>query len=106
MSRNYPNYTKPSHYDRNAASSRNTDDPVWAAICIRANHYPRDPGAVWSYPSPADWDEVTMCLNEWAALGDIESGTYRWGEEEITVDAAIDAGKVVDGVKPAESDRP
>lgn len=87
MTRNYPRYTKPVQDDRSESNSRNTDLPVWVAINLCAGGH-RDASSIWEAPSQSEYQWVEMCLNEWARLGDIEPGTYCWGEESITAAAA------------------
>ena len=39
---------------------------------------------IWEDPTEAENDNILLCLNEWARLGDIEARTYRWGADSIT----------------------
>lgn len=87
MNRNYPRYDA-RNIDAGEAASRETDVQVMSAIDGVSAMSGHNMTVVWENPTPAEFDHVAMCLNEWARLGDIEPGAYQWGEETITVGAA------------------
>lgn len=87
MSRNFNSI--PSSYNARFdqwAQSRCIETEVAAAIHEVAGGN-RTPELVWEQPTDAEHDNVMMCLNEWAANGDIEADVYQWGTP-FTVTAA------------------
>lgn len=87
MTRNYPRYDA-RNIDAGEAAGRETDVQVMSAIDAVSAMSGRNITAVWEAPTPAEFDHVAMCLNEWARLGDIAPGAYQWGEETIAAEAA------------------
>lgn len=85
MNRNYPAYNGISEEEKQEASSRETSNPVWAAINVVAQMSGRDVNSVWENPSSVEFEHVEMCLNDWCREGDIEADTYHWGCERIEV---------------------
>mgnify|MGYP006370375519 FL=1 len=68
------------------ANSRDTDMAVAVAIHAIADSK-RSPEAIWQAPTPAEWDNVTMAVEEYVMHGDFEydpSG-YCWGQETVRI---------------------
>ena len=61
------------------------------AVAIHAiSHSSRSPEAIWGAPTTAEWDHVTMAVEEYVSHGDFraeEDGRYPWGQEAIVLDA-------------------
>lgn len=86
-SRNYP---KPESLAtrsqlRAFGAPRETHEAVVAAIfAIASSKRPAD--AIWTAPTPAEWDHVTMAVQEYITHGDFEpEDSYSWGQEAITL---------------------
>lgn len=83
MNRNYPTPTpKP-----NWASARGTHIAVATAIHAISGSA-RTADEIWEAPTAAEWDHVTMAVEEYTRHGDFPAepdGRYPWGEENITV---------------------
>lgn len=79
MSRNYNTPT----VDREWASSRETDMAV--AVAIHAiSDSSRSPEAIWEAPTQAEWDHVTMAVQEYVENGDFpRMDGYCWGQEMV-----------------------
>lgn len=82
-----PNYECPS-IDRAWADSRKTHIAVATAIHSIA-HPRRSADDIWSDPTPAEWDHVTMAVEQYIADGEFfaeDDGRYSWGAEAITLE--------------------
>lgn len=83
--RNYPTPTVPASW----GTSRETHQAV--AVAIHAiSHSSRSPEAIWETPTTAEWDHVTMAVEEYVSHGDFraeDGGRYPWGQEAIVLDA-------------------
>lgn len=86
MNRNFPLHSS-VHVDKRDADSRGTDICVMSAISCLAEATLTSVQEIWENPNPSEFDWVRQCLNEWARHGDIEPGSYCWGEETISVEA-------------------
>ena len=80
MSRNYETPAVAAEWFQ----TRETDEVVAMAIHAIADTA-RSADAIWEAPTAAEWDHVLMALNEYCACGDIEPGTYCWGQETVEV---------------------
>lgn len=69
------------------ADSRETDEVV--ALAIHAIADPsRSPEAIWEAPTPQEWEQVTMAVEDYTDCGLYESqDVYHWGEETLRIDA-------------------
>lgn len=81
MNRNY----RAPLVDARWADTRETHPAVARAIHAIADSK-RSPEAIWDDPTPAEWDHVTMAVEEYIAHGDFPvepDGRYQWGVEAI-----------------------
>ena len=72
------------------ADCRNTHMAVALAIHAIADDR-RNPQQIWEDPTRAEWDHVTMAVEEYVTQGDFaanDDGRYSWGEEAVTLGAA------------------
>ena len=81
MTRNYktPNVSDEWH------ESRDTHAAVATAIFAIADTS-RTPEAIWEAPTAAEFDHVTMAVEEYLRHGDFaraDDGRYHWGQEVI-----------------------
>lgn len=102
MSRNYPSMIQLiNHYGRvesrdalaRWADSHETHLAVATAIHAIAGA-DRSPEAIWEGPTAAEWDNVTMAVEEYVAQGDFaaeDDGRYPWGAEaiDLTIDQVL-----------------
>lgn len=80
------NYRTPSVETR-WADTRETHPAVAMAIHAIADSK-RSPEAIWDDPTPAEWDHVTMAVEEYITRGDFPAepdGRYPWGVEAVTL---------------------
>tara|TARA_R110000868_G_scaffold343178_2_gene604252 strand:- start:141 stop:404 length:264 start_codon:yes stop_codon:yes gene_type:complete len=79
------NYTAPT-VASNWADSRETDQIVAVAIHAIADSK-RSPETIWEAPTSAEWDHVTMAVEEYVREGDFEFAPrgYSWGQETIKI---------------------
>lgn len=83
MNRNY----KTPAVDREWSASRNTDHVVAVAIHAISTTY-RSAEEIWENPSPYEWDNVLMAVEEYVTHGDYErQDSYNWGEATIFMNA-------------------
>lgn len=69
------------------ADSRETHKAVAMAIHAIAGGS-RTPEAIWANPTPAEWDHVTMAVENYINAGVFpaeDDGRYNWGQEVITL---------------------
>lgn len=69
------------------ADSRETHMAVATAIHALADDK-RTAEAIWADPTPAEWDHVTMAVQNYVEAGAFpaeDDGRYNWGEEAITI---------------------
>lgn len=66
------------------ANSRETDIAVAVAIHAIADAS-RTPEAIWEAPTPAEWDHVTMAVQQYVTHGyfDADPKGYCWGQETV-----------------------
>ena len=73
--------------DRAWADSRETHIAV--ATAIHAISSPtRSPEAIWEAPTPAEWDNVCMAVENYINAGVFaaeDDGRYPWGGEVVTI---------------------
>jgi hypothetical protein len=65
--------------------SRETHPAVAMAIHAIADSK-RSPEAIWTDPTPAEWDHVKMAVESYISAGEFDptdDGVYQWGEETI-----------------------
>ncbi|ARN83690.1 hypothetical protein B1812_15425 [Methylocystis bryophila] len=70
---------------REWAQSRETALPVAVAIWAIADGE-RTPQRIWEKPTPSEWDQVTMALDEYLRHGDFSrspDGLYKWGLDHV-----------------------
>ena len=82
------NYNTP-RIDRKWADSRETHPAVATAIHAISDSN-RSAGAIWDGPTAAEWDHVTMAVEEYVAHGDYDAepdGCYPWGAEMVRIAA-------------------
>lgn len=82
------NYDAPS-VDRHWADSRETSMAVATAIHAIADSK-RSAEAIWEDPTPAEWDHVTMAVEEYVQAGIFpaaDDGRYPWGCETVKIAA-------------------
>lgn len=75
------NYTVP-HIDTAWADSRQTHRAVATAIHAIADST-RSAQDIWEAPTPAEWDHVSMAIEEYVRNGSFppeEDGRYPWGQ--------------------------
>lgn len=78
------NYTAP-HVSDDWASTRETSMAVAVAIHAIADSN-RSADMIWETPTPAEWDHVTMAVEEYVTNGDFWwQPKFFWGEESISV---------------------
>jgi hypothetical protein len=78
------NYDQPA-VDPQWANSRETHPAVAMAIHAITDST-RSAEAIWESPTPAEWDHVTMAVEEYVTRGDFPAehdGRYQWGNEAI-----------------------
>lgn len=84
MSKISRSYAAPN-VSRDWASSRETHMAV--AVAIHAiSDKSRSAQAIWEAPTPAEWDHITMAVQEYVEAGDFQpepDGRYSWGMETI-----------------------
>lgn len=79
MSRNYSTPTVSAAW----ADTRETDMAVAVAIHAIADAS-RSPEAIWEAPTAAEWDHVTMAVQEYVSNGDFpDQDGYCWGQETV-----------------------
>ncbi len=81
--RNYSRPDVPAEW----AASRETHPAVASAIHAIADSK-RSPQEIWESQTPAEWDHVTMAVQEYVAHGDFPAefdGKYHWGSEIIKI---------------------
>lgn len=80
------NYRTPA-VDPEWASSRETHLAVATAIHAISDSK-RSPEAIWDSPTAAEWDHVTMAVEEYVAHGDYsrEADGYTWGLERVRIE--------------------
>jgi len=69
------------------AASRETHVAVAAGIFAIATSE-RTPEKIWQEPTAAEWDHVTMAVEQYIRDGEApasDDGRYQWGEEAITL---------------------
>lgn len=70
------------------ADSRKTDEVVALAIHAIADSS-RSPEAIWEAPTPQEWQQVAMAVENYTDCGlYVAEGIYHWGEEKLHVGAA------------------
>ena len=82
------NYSTPS-ISREWGNSRETHPAVAVAIHAIADGN-RSAEAIWEAPTAAEWDHVTMAVQEYVSNGDFPpecEGRYSWGMETVEVAA-------------------
>jgi len=81
MSRNYKTPTVAPEW----ANSRETDMAVAVAIHAIADSR-RSAEAIWEAPTPAEWDHVTMVVEEYVSHGDFDwEPRFCWGAGAIEI---------------------
>lgn len=81
MSRNYTTPTVATEW----ANSRETSMPVAIAIHAIADSK-RSAEAIWEAPTAAEFDHVTMAVEEYVTNGDFDwQPRFFWGEETIEI---------------------
>ena len=85
MNRNYRTPTVAAEW----ANSRETDMAVAVAIHAIADNS-RSAEEIWEAPTAAEFDHVTMAIEEYVRQGDFDFDPdgYRWGQEIILIEAA------------------
>lgn len=81
------NYRRPNVEPR-WADTRETHPAVAMAIHAIASSR-RSPEAIWADPTPAEWDHVTMAVEEYLIHEDYtatDDGRYQWGLEAIAIE--------------------
>lgn len=82
------NYATPT-VDTTWGDSRETCQPVAVAIHAIADSS-RTAEAIWEDPTQAEWDRVTMAVQEYIGHGDFDAaadGRYPWGQETVEIAA-------------------
>jgi hypothetical protein len=86
MNRNFPcAYDMELEDVREWAQSRETALPVAVAIWAIADGQ-RTAQRIWEKPTPSEWDQITMALDEYLRHGDFArspDGLYKWGPEHV-----------------------
>ncbi len=86
MNRNFPCvYDLELEDVREWAQSRETALPVAVAIWAIADGE-RTAQRIWERPTPSEWDQVTMALDEYLRHGDFArspDGFYKWGADQV-----------------------
>lgn len=80
------NYATPVVSER-WAETRQTHPAVAMAIHAIADSS-RDAEAIWEAPTNAEWEHVTMAVDQYVAAGIFEAeddGRYPWGEEAVVI---------------------
>lgn len=80
------NYTTPRVSDE-WRITRQTSTPVAVAIHAIADQR-RTPNKIWEAPTPAEWDNVVMAVEEYVRHGDFDYDFegYRWGQEVVRIE--------------------
>lgn len=79
---------------KQAADSRNTSYPIWAAILLVAASEGVEPDAIWQDANIIQTALVRDHVQGWINEGLIEEGKFYWGDEKIEIlsDATVKAG--------------
>jgi hypothetical protein len=89
MNRNYPRPETLATREQLRAfgGARETHEIVVAAIFAIADRK-RPADSIWAAPTSAEWDHVTMAVEEYLTHGDFDrepNGRYPWGEATIEI---------------------
>ena len=74
---------------KQAADSRNTSYPIWAAILLVAASEGVEPDTIWQDAHIIQISMVRDHVQNWIDEGLIEEGDFYWGCEKMTILSAV-----------------